>query len=148
MITRTPMADIQFQLTNELWQDMVTLEGAPISAIVLWDQSMLDEALEEPITQSSRAFVDIDLYLANQVKLELYGASIAVDEESDPIVGLDDIGETLVHHARHGAMIDEIAAGPEDMLVLVLSNDRQETLLVAVSAWLEDVWETLPEDAI
>jgi hypothetical protein len=142
------MADIQFQLTNELWQDLVSLEGAPISAIVLWDQSMLDEALDEPVTQSTRAFVDIDLYLANQVKLELYGASITVDEESDPIVGLDDIGETLVRHARAGAIIDEIAAGPEDMLVLVLSNERHETLLVAVSAWLEDVWETLPEDAI
>ncbi len=142
------MADLQFKLTDELWQELIVLEGAPISAIVVWDQSMLDEAMEGPISQAERAFVDIDLYLANQTKLELYGASIAVDEESDPIVGLDDIGETLVRHSRNGAMIDEIAAGPEDMLVLILSNDNQESLLVAVSAWLEDVWDVLPEDAI
>ncbi len=142
------MADLQFKLTDELWQELVTLEGAPISAIVVWDQSMLDEAMDGPISQAERAFVDIDLYLANQTKLELYGASIAVDEESDPIIGLDDIGETLVQHSRHGAMIDEIASGPEEMLVLILSNDHNESLLVAVSAWLEDVWEELPEDAI
>ncbi len=142
------MADLQFKLTDELWQELIALEGAPISAIVVWDQSMLDEAMEGPISQAERAFVDIDLYLANQTKLELYGASIAVDEESDPIVGLDDIGETLVRHSLNGAMIDEIAAGPEDMLVLILSNDNQESLLVAVSAWLEDVWDVLPEDAI
>ncbi len=142
------MADLQFKLTDELWQELVTLEGAPISAIVVWDQSMLDEAVDGPISQDERAFVDIDLYLANQTKLELYGASIAVDEESDPIIGLDDIGETLVHYSRHGAMIDEIASGPEEMLVLILSNDHNESLLVAVSAWLEDVWDVLPEDAI
>ncbi len=142
------MADLQFRLTDDLWHDMVTLEGAPISAIVVWDQSMIDDALDEPLTPANRPFVDIDLYLANQIKLELYGASIAIDEESDPIIGLDDIGETLAQHARHGAIIDEVASGPEEMLVLVLSNDRQESLLVAVSAWLEDAWETLPEDAI
>ncbi len=142
------MADLQFKLTDELWQELVTLEGAPISAIVVWDQSMLDEAVDGPISQAERAFVDIDLYLANQTKLELYGASIAVDEESDPIIGLDDIGETLAQHSRHGAMIDEIASGPEEMLVLILSNDHNESLLVAVSAWLEDVWDVLPEDAI
>ena len=142
------MADLQFQLTDAIWQELVTLEGAPISAIVVWDQSMLDEALDEPVTPANRPFVDIDLYLANQVKLELYGVSIAIDEESDPIIGLDDIGETLARHSRNGTIIDEIASGPEEMLVLVLSNDDNESLLVAVSAWLEDVWETLPEDAI
>ncbi|HEY81162.1 MAG TPA: hypothetical protein EYP25_04085 [Anaerolineae bacterium] len=142
------MADLQFRLTDDLWHDMMTLEGASISAIVVWDQSMIDDALDEPLTPANRPFVDIDLYLTNQIKLELYGASIAIDEESDPIIGLDDIGETLAQHARHGAIIDEIASGPEEMLVLVLSNARQESLLVAVSAWMEDAWETLPEDAI
>ncbi len=142
------MTDLQFKLTDELWEDMLALEGAPISAMVVWDQSMLDEALPEPITPENRAFVDLDLYLANQIKLELYGASIAVDEESDPIIGLDEIGETLARHTRHGAVIDEIASGPEEMLVLILGNDRREYLLVAVSAWLEDTWDTLPEDAI
>ena len=142
------MADLQFQLTDAVLQELAPLEGAPISAIVVWDQSMLDEALDEPVTPATRSFVDIDLYLVNRTKLELYGASIAIDEESDPVIGLDDIGETLARHARNGAIIDEIASGPEEMLVLILGNDRHESLLVAASAWLEDVWETLPEDAL
>lgn len=142
------MADLQFRLTHELWRDMVTLEGAPISAIVVWDQSMIDEALDESFTPANRPFVDLDFYLTNQTKLELYGASVALDEQSDPIIGLDHIGETLAQHARHGAIIDEIASGPDDMLVLVLSNSRHESLLVAASAWMEDLWETLPEDAL
>ncbi len=142
------MADLQFQLTDDVWQKMLALEGAPISAIVVWDQSMLDETLDEPITPATRAFVDIDLYLADQTKLELYGASITNDEESEPIIGLEDIGETLARYAQNGAMIDEIASGPDEMLVLILSNQQQESLLVAVSAWLEETWDVLPEEII
>jgi hypothetical protein len=141
------MADLQFKLTDEVWEDMVMLEGAPVTAIVVWNRSMVDEMLLQPITDNTRIFVDIDLYLANQTKLELYGASVALDETSDPIVGLDDIGETLARHSKNGAFIDEIAAGDDEMLVLVLNNDRNRSLLIGASAWLEDVWDVLPEDA-
>ena len=142
------MADLQFKLTDEIWEDMVSLEGVPVTAIVVWDRSMVDESMAQPVTDKNRIFVDIDLYLANQTKLELYGASVAVDEESDPISGLDDIGETLAQYTQNGAFIDEIAAGEEEMLVLIIANEQKQALLIAVSAWMEDVWETLPEEAI
>jgi hypothetical protein len=142
------MADLQFKLTDEIWEDMVSLEGVPITAIVVWDRSMVDESMAQPVTDKNRIFVDIDLYLANQTKLELYGASVAVDEESDPINGLDDIGETLAQYTQNGAFFDEIAAGEDEMLVLIIANEQKRELLIAVSAWLEDVWETLPEEAI
>jgi hypothetical protein len=142
------MADLQFKLTDEIWEDMVSLEGVPVTAIVVWDRSMVDESMSQPVTDKNRIFVDIDLYLANQTKLELYGASVAVDEESDPISGLDDIGETLAQYTQNGAFIDEIAAGEEEMLVLIIANEQKQALLIAVSAWMEDVWETLPEEAI
>jgi hypothetical protein len=142
------MADLQFKLTDEIWEDMVSLEGVPITAIVVWDRSMVDESMAQPVTDKNRIFVDIDLYLANQTKLELYGASVAVDEESDPINGLDDIGETLARYTQNGAFFDEIAAGEDEMLVLIIANEQKRELLIAVSAWLEDVWETLPEEAI
>lgn len=142
------MADLQFKLTDEIWEDMVMLEGAPVTAIVVWDRSLVDENLEQPVSDATRLFVDIDVYLANQTKLELYGATVAVNEESDPIVGLDDIGETLALHTQNGAAIDEIAAGEDDMLVLVLTNGQKKSLLIAVSAWLEDMWEELPDETI
>jgi len=142
------MADLQFKLTDEIWEEMVVLEGAPVSAIVVWDRSLVDEAMETPVTDKSRVFVDLDVYLANQTKLELYGASVALDETSDPIVGLDNIGETLARHTQNGAFIDEIASGEDEMLVLVLNNGQEKSLIIGVSAWLEDVWETLPDTAI
>lgn len=142
------MTDLQFKLTDEIWEDMVTLEGAPISAIVVWDHSLVDDSFETPIGDNNRVFVDVDLYLANQTKLELYGASVAIGEESDPITGLDEIGEALAAHTRRGAFVDEVAAGEEDMLVLMIVNEKKESLLLAVTAWLEDVWETLPEEPV
>lgn len=142
------MADLQFKLTDEVWEEMVALEGSPVTAIVLWDRSLVDETMEHPVTDQNRVFVDMDLYLANQTRLELYGASVATDLKSDPIMGLDAIGETLARHTRNGAFIDEIAAGEDDMLVLVLNNDREKSLLLGVSAWLEDVWESLPDESI
>ncbi len=141
------MADLQFKLTDEIWEDMVMLEGSPVTAIVVWDQSVVDEMLLQPVTDSTRIFVDIDLYLANQTKLELYGASVALDEASDPIVGLEAIGEALARYSRDGAFIDEIAAGEDEMLVLVLNNDRNNLLLIGASAWLEDAWDVLPDEA-
>ncbi len=142
------MDDLQFQLTDEIWEDMVALEGAPVTAIVVWDRSLVDETLETPVTDQTRVFVDLDVYLANQTKLELYGASVAVDEASDPITGLDNIGETLAQHTQNGAFIDEVAAGEDEMLVLILNNGRDRGLIIGVSAWLEDVWETLPDEAV
>ena len=142
------MADLQFKLTDEIWEEMVVLEGAPVSAIVVWDRSLVDETLDTPVTDQTRTFVDLDLYLANQTKLELYGASVARDEESDPVTGLENIGEMLAQHTRNGAFIDEIAAGEDEMLVLILNNGQKKSLLIGVSAWLEDVWETLPDEAI
>jgi len=142
------MADLQFKLTDEIWEDMVALEGAPVTAIVVWDRSLVDETMAEPVTDKTRTFVDLDLYLANQTKLELYGASVAKDEGSDPIIGLDNIGEMLAQHTQNGAFIDEIAAGEDEMLILVLNNGHKKPLLIGVSAWLEDVWETLPDEAI
>ncbi len=140
------MVDLQFKLTDVIWEDMVMLEGAPITAIVVWDRSMVDEMLLQPVTDNTRIFVDIDLYLANQTKLELYGASVALDEASDPIIGLGAIGDALARYSRDGAFIDEIAAGEDEMLVLVLNNDRDSSLLIGASAWLPDAWDVLPEE--
>jgi hypothetical protein len=142
------MADLQFKLTDEIWEEMVMLEGAPVTAIVVWDRSLVDEAMTEAVTNNNRTFVDLDIYLANQTKLELYGASVSIDENLGPITGLDDIGETLARHTKDGAFIDEIASGEDEMLVLILNNENQHPLLIGVSAWLEDVWDHLPDEAV
>ena len=47
------MADLQFKLTDEIWEDMVSLEGVPITAIVVWDRSMVDESMAQPVTDKT-----------------------------------------------------------------------------------------------
>ena len=71
-----------------------------------------------------------------------------MSENHGPITGLDDIGETLAEHTKNGAFIDEIAAGEDEMLVLVLNNENHRPLLIGASAWLEDIWENLPDEAV
>ncbi|RME86046.1 MAG: hypothetical protein D6775_01110 [Caldilineae bacterium] len=140
--------DIQFKLTDELWEDMAALEGVPIASLVIWDSSLVDDNLDQPVTDEERVYVDFELYLSNQTLLELYGAAVLPDEDSDAMVGLDNIGESLSRLAREGAVIKEIACDQHDRLVLVLAGPSGQTLLVPVTAWLESTWDTLPEEAL
>ena len=140
------MNEINFKLTDELWQEMVDLEGLPIAAITVWDSSLVDESMPEAVTDKNRVFVDIDIFLANQTKLEIYGVMVAMDGAEMPIIGLDAIGDTVSQHTQEGAAIHEIASDEEDTMVLVISNEAGALLTLAVAAWLEDVWEELPEE--
>ena len=139
---------IQFKLTDELWEDMASLEGVPIASLVIWDSSLVDVSLDDPVTDENRVYVDFELYLANQTLLELYGAAILPDESSDPLMGLDAIGEALNRLAEKGAIVREIAADQDEKLVLSLASAEGDSLLTSVTAWLETTWDVLPEEAL
>ncbi len=138
------MPDLHLSLSDDLWQEMLPLEGETILAIVLWDRSLADEGMAQPVSDQNRVFVDLDLYLQNQTKLELYGVAVSQDETSPPLAGMERIGQTLTQFVQANARLDEIAAGEDDMLALILRAGQNRSLLLAVSAWQEDVWETLP----
>ncbi len=140
--------NINFKLTDELWEEMAELEGAPIESIVVWDSSLVDDDLGETTPDEDRVYVDFELYLANQTLIEMYGAAILTDEDSEPLVGLDVISAALSRLAEAGAYIDEISADQDDNLVMVLATDEDESLLVFATAWIESTWETLPEDEV
>lgn len=139
--------NIQFQLTDELWAEMQALEGLPISSIIVWDSSLIDDSLEHPVSDEERVFVDCELYLANQTLLELYGVAFLEDEAGEALVGLDAINAVLEHLTSTGVFLQEVAADQEDRLVLTIGNEAGEFVLAAVTAWLETSWDTLPEDA-
>lgn len=147
-MTDTQLEDINFKLTDDLWEDMAVLEGVSIASLVVWDSSLVDDSLEDPMTDESRVYVDFELYLANHTLLELYGAAVLNDEDSDAFVGLEAIGAALGRLAEAGAVLQEIAADQDDGLVLTLAAGEENVLLVPVTAWLETVWDTLPEEAI
>lgn len=138
--------DVNFRLTDELWEEMAGLEGAAIESIVVWDSSLVDDDLEEPVADEDRTYVDFELYLSNQTLLELYGAAILLDEESEPLRGLDQIGDVLSNLAEQGAYIDEISADQDDNLVLAVASENRKSILVFVTAWIESTWEMLPEE--
>jgi hypothetical protein len=143
-------ADFNAFLTDELWEDLVTLEGTPVETITIWETSIVDEDLEEEagaaVTEENRVFVDLDLYLANRTLLELYGAALLPDEQSDPIVGMEAISETLSDLVENGMYIQEVSSDEEDRLVLVLADEHDHTCLLFVTGWSESTWENLPDE--
>ena len=142
----TPADDLNFTLSDELWEDMLALEGVGIASLIVWDESLIDVSLDEPVTDENRVYVDFELYLENQTLLELYGAAILPNENSDALVGLDAIGAILGELAEDGARIEGVFSDQEDTLVLSLASESNRSLLVYVTAWTESTWETLPED--
>jgi len=139
--------EIQFQLTEELWDGMQVLEGQPIASLVIWDSSLVDDNLDSPVADEERIYVDCELYLANQTLLELYGAAILYKEADEALAGLQSITATLEQLADTGAVLQEVAADQENSLVLTIANQSGESVLVAVTAWLETTWDALPEEA-
>ena len=138
--------NINFKLTDELWEEMADLEGVPIASIVIWDSSLVDEDMDEPVTDENRMYVDCELYLANQTLLELYGAAVLPDEDSEPLVGLEVISTELSDLAEEGAVVQEISADQDESMVLTLTTESGRTLLVFTSAWIESTWDDLPDD--
>lgn len=141
-----PTDDLNFTLSDEQWQDMLALEGVSIASLIVWDESLVDDSLDEPVTDENRMYVDFELYLENQTLLELYGAAILPDENSEALSGLETIASALSNLAEEGAEIDGVFSDQEDSLVLSLVSESGRRLLVHVSAWTESTWEALPDD--
>lgn len=89
---------------------------------------------------------DLDLYLENNSYLALYGATLFLDPESDPLRGWQRTGKMLQSLTTEGVWLEEIAATEEDELVLVLSRDHTPRLFLTVSGWTVEEWETLPDE--
>ena len=139
---------INFELTDELWEELIELEGAPIASLVVWDSSLVDDSLDDPVTDENRIYVDFEIYLDDQILLELYGAAVLKDESSDALIGFDNIGRALSRLTGKGALIQEIAADQEERLVLILQNQNGEKLLTPITAWLLSSWDVLPEESL
>ncbi len=137
-----------FKLTDELWEELSELEGLAIASLVVWDSSLVDDSLDDPVTDENRIYVDFELYLEDRQLLEVYGAAVLKDETSDAMVGFDTIGRMLGRLAEHGALIKEIAVDQDEGLILILQDHKNRRLLTPVTAWLLTTWDTLPEEAL
>lgn len=139
------MVDLHTEVTDEELAMLEGLTGQELTSMVLVTESLVyadEEYVETP--EEDRFFFDCDLYFADHHLLELYGASLYEDVDSDPVTGMERIEDMLTELFEEGGTLTEVARDDEDGLVLVLSS-HDDSLLVAVSGWYLDSWEELPD---
>jgi hypothetical protein len=134
------------QVTEELYNELVAqVEGEKVVGLALWEESLAD-AEDETVPPAMRDVFDFDLYLENNLYLEIYAAYIFNDPEGEPLRGLEQIGKIFSSLIEEGIWLDEIAVTEEDELVLILSRNHQPQLFLNVGGWTIEEWETLPEE--
>lgn len=134
------------ELTDEAFEELAELEGSTVVGISFWDSSLADELEEEEPTPEQRMLIDLDIFLEDNVALELYGVALYTSPESDPVVGMQRLEEALVSMVDQESVLDEVAESEDGGLVLVFAAGEDITLLASVSAWSISEWDELPED--
>jgi hypothetical protein len=124
------------------FEKLAALEGKPVITIAMWDKSLV--YLDENVPPAEQEFVDVDLYLADHVLLELFAASIYNDLDAPPLRGRGVIESALNLLALKGAVITEVFPDSEDLPVVVVTGQSGETLWLAPSDWEIDSWDELP----
>lgn len=138
--------DLNRSVTDELYAELMeNVAGEKVVGLALWEESLADGEDELP-SPRARAVFDLDLYLENQLSLELYGTFLFSDPDADPLQGLERIGTMLSNLIEAGIWLDEIAVTEEDDLVLILSQHRKPRLYLNVGGWTLAEWESLPSD--
>jgi hypothetical protein len=133
-------------ITEELYTELVEqVEGEKVVGLALWDESLADEE-DVPVKPEEREVFDFDLYVENNLYLELYATYIFEDPEGDPLRGLDQIGKIFSSLIEEGVWLEEVATTTENELVLILSRNYQPKLYLNVGGWAIEEWETLPEE--
>lgn len=134
------------ELTDEAYDELAGLEGSAVVGLSFWDSSLADELEEGPVEAERRTLIDLDLFLEDNVTLELYGAALLTSPESEPIVGMKALEEALVAMVDRESILDEVAETEDKSPVFVFAADDQITLIITVGAWAISEWEELPED--
>jgi len=138
--------EMNSRLTDELYEQLEDeVLGEKVVGLALWEESLADDE-ENPTEADERQVFDLDLYLENNVYLELYGAIFFADLDGEPLQGLDRIGTMVAELTEKGVWLDEVAATEEDELVLILSQNHEPKLYLSVGGWTLNEWDTLPDD--
>lgn len=136
---------LQFELTEEAYEALAALEGYPIMGVAFWDSSLVDDLEDELVDDQDRDVIDLDLYLADNVLLELYGAALYRLPEPTLVVGVVALEKVLVELIdRDGALV-EVAESEDGTPALVFGFDDGPFLAVVVGGWLISQWDELPE---
>lgn len=149
---------INTTVSDELYDELAELEGLQVVGAALWEDSLSDtpdgeedaeDEGDEPveiIDPESRQFVDMDIYLDENVQLELYEVALYTSLDEDPIIGLTAIGTLLSKEIEAGLWLEEVAVDEDEQLVLVMTRQHEPRFYLNVGGWSTTEWDELPED--
>lgn len=137
--------DIITTVSDEMFEELLTLVGEKVLNFTLWDESLADALAGEETAADEQTVADIDLFLEGGVYFELYGAVFYTDPSEPPLVGSTTIQQKLSTLINSGLWLDEFAFDEEEQLVLVLSQNKQPLFYVVIGGWTMDEWDELPE---
>ncbi len=101
---------------------------------------------KSPVKPETRVFFDCDLYLDNNMALELYVTSAYPDPDGDPVVGVDAIFEALGKLSDEKLeLIDYGQADEEGGLALAFGHADKVAMVLVSSAWMVSEWEAEEE---
>jgi hypothetical protein len=148
---------INTTVTDELYDELAELEGLQVMGAALWEDSLSDtdadseagesdEADEEVVDPETRQFVDMDLYLDENIQLELYEVALYTSLDEDPVMGLTAIGTLLSKEIEAGLWLEEVAVDEDEQLVLVMTRQHEPRFYLNVGGWSTSEWDELPDD--
>lgn len=134
--------DLYTELDDDRRAEFDELVGSVVLGVELYEDSVGDEEEEAPVKPETRVFFDCDLYLDNNMALELYVASAYPDPDGDPVVGVDAIFEALGKLSDEKLeLIDYGQADEEGGLALAFGHADKVALVLVSSAWMVSEWE-------
>jgi hypothetical protein len=88
-------------------------------------------------------FVDCDLYLDDNVALELYVASVYPDPEGEPVVGVDEVFAAVGKLADDNLELVDYGEADEEEGGIALAFGRGDSvqLVIVAQAWMVSDWE-------
>ncbi len=135
--------ELFYELDDDRRAELNEMVGLKVLGIELWEESIVDEEEDQPPAAEERVFVDCDLYLEDNVAIELYVASVYPDPDGEPVIGVDAIFAAVGRLADDHLELIDFGDADEEEGGLALAfgiGDEVKTVLVA-QAWMASDWE-------
>jgi hypothetical protein len=129
-------------LDENMREEFDSMLGLKVVGLEIWEESLADEEEEAPIKAEERVFFDCDLYLEDEIALELYVAAAYPDPDKDPVKGMDDIFKIVGTLSDDDLQVlDYDQADEEGGLAIAFGKDDQVRLILVAGAWMISEWE-------
>ena len=135
--------ELYVELDDDRRAELDDMVGLKVLGLELWEESIGDEEEGGVVDPEERTFFDCDLYLEDNLALELYVASAYPDPKSDdPIVGVDAIYDAVGKLADENmVLMDFDQADDEGGLYVAFGINDEVKLVLVASAWMISEWE-------